>query len=62
MDWEKELKETNWFSVFIALGFLILFFAVIFAENLPSMPSNFQYVLAIAVCFCLIKDSLKKGE
>ena len=63
MDWRKELKETNWFSLSCSISLFILFLVVAFAENLPPMSNNFQYALAVALVFCLMKDSFrKKGE
>lgn len=63
MDWKKELKETNWLSVFCSIAIFALFIAVIYAENLPPMSNNFQYALAVAICFVLVRDLFRqKGE
>ena len=64
MDWKKELKETNWISLFFTIGMFVLVLRAISLKSiLQPLPIDIQYITTIIMLYLLAKSAFKKmGE
>ena len=61
MDWKKELKETNWLSLFLTIGmFVLVLRAISLKAILQPLPIDIQYITTIVMMYLLAKSGFKK--